>query len=522
MSNTDLEGSSNSNKEDVKESFFQRLFSILLKGSDPEKEKKRLLRDIAKTLKKHRLKYYNPKSEEALPGMAKFLYEIYKIISPAQVLLENAESSGILRAIIIAAFMTDEQREMKGHLDEDAIRKRAKEIEPKVLASELKDRLVGFFSGFTSDKVNDINALYNLLSSFLNLVEYDYYFALKKFDSGLPERDFVYNPRFESIKAEYVLDDIKDFLVVLPDNSKSSNWDELFNVLKAYKGTEIIDRSQWKKILKGLSVVSKEKIFVLMIQHMDKDPEYSYRPLVNSDQIVDDYLNKIRTQAEITLQKILKERRSQKIDTLLMEVFGTAAVSRMKYYTDKANLMFTKKMLGGFIHVAPANYLKAFLLDYFKRDVKTLMDLLLIRGKWATVISSQHLSDAFHAVMDVSNTLVAFDEKLSDEGERGIAFKNLTSKSDRDKNSITILRTQLKETNDEALNMITVAAQNLIIMGRSLKSVLEDKGKKDHELIINWKEIESASDSNVKDEISRVYRKIYHFVQLMQFFVKKK
>ena len=517
-----MKGSSSSGKEDVSEGFFQRLFSILLRGSDPEKEKKRLLREIAKTLKKHRLKYYNPKGEEALAGMAKFLYEIYKIISPAQVLLEHAESSGVLRSIIIAAFMSEEQHEIKELLEEDAIRKRAKEVEPKILVSEMKDKLVGFFSGFTSDKVNNINALYNLLTSFLNLVEYDYYFALKKFDSGLPERDFVYNPKFESIKAEYVLEDIKDFLVVLPDNNKNANWDELFNVLKAYKGTEIIDRSGWKKILKGLDVVSKEKIFVLMIQHIDKDPQYNYSPLVNTDQIVDDYLTKIRTQAEITLQKILKERRSKKVETLLMEVFGTTAVSRMKYYTDKANFMFTKKMLGGFIHVAPANYLKAFLLDYFKRDVKTLMDLLLIRGKWATAISSQHLSDAFHAVMDVSSKLITFDEELSDEGEKGIAFKNLTSKSDRDKNSITILRTQLKETNDEALDMITVSAQNLIIMGRSLKAVLEDKGKKNHQLIINWKEIESASESDVKEEISRVYRKIYHFVQLMQFFVKRK
>ncbi len=517
MSKIDLEGPSNSGKE----SFFQRLFSILLRGSDPEKEKKRLLREIARTLKKHRLKYYNPKSEEALPGMAKFLYEIYKIISPAQILLENAHSSGVLRSIIISAFMTEEQLEIREQLEEDAIRKRAEEVEPKVLASELKDKLVGFFAGFTSDKVNKINALYNLLSAFLNLVEYDYFFTLKKFDSGLPERDFVYNPKFEPIKAEYVLEDIKDFLVVIPNNN-NADWDELFNVLKAYKGTEIIDRVSWKKILKGLTVVSKEKIFVLIIQHIDKDPQYNYSSLVNSDQIVDEYLNKIRTQAEITLQKILKERRSKKVDALLMEVFGTTAISRMKYYTDKANFMFTKKMLGGFIHVAPANYLKAFLLDYFKRDIKKLMDLLLIRGKWATVISSQHLSDAFHAVMDVSNSLITFDEELSDEGRNGIAFKTLTSKSDRDKNSITILRTQLKETNDAALKMITEASQNLIIMGRSLKSVLEDKDKKNHEMIINWKEIESASENDVKKEISRVYRKIYHFVQLMQYFVKKK
>ncbi len=514
MSNSDQEGSATG--------FFQRIISMLLRSSDPEREKKRLLREIAKTLKKHRLKYYNPKSEEALPGMAKFLYEIYKIISPAQVLLENAESSGVLRSIIIDAFMTDEQRKIKELLDEDSIRARSEDIDPKALASELKDNLVGFFAGFNSEKVNKINSLYNRLTSFLDLVGYDYYFALKKFDSGLPERDFVYNPKFESIKADYLLDDIKDFLAVIPDTGKNENWDELFDVLKIYKGTEIVDRVGWKKIIKGLDTVRREKIFVLMVQHIDGDPQYQYSSISGNDQIVDDYLNKIKTQTEITLQKILKERKSKKVDALLMDVFGTTAISRMKYYTDKANLMFTKKMLGGFIHVAPANYLKAFLLDFFKRDIKTLMDLLLIRGKWATVISSQHLSDAFHAVMDVSSALVEFDENLSDEGSLGVSLKTLTSKSDRDKNSITVLRKLLKETNDEVLGFITVAAQNLIVMGRSLKSVLEDRDKKDHEMIINWKEIEASSDFDVKDEIARVYKKIYNFVLLMQFFAKKK
>ncbi len=513
---------SNSNQEGSPASFFQRIISMLLRSYDPEREKKRLLREIAKTLKKHRLKYYNPKSEEALPGMAKFLYEIYKIISPAQVLLEHAESSGALRSIIIDAFMTAEQQEIKELLDEDSIRERSESIDPKALASELKDNLVGFFAGFDSEKVSKINTLYNQLASFLDLVGYDYFFALKKFDSGLPERDFVYNPKFEPIKADYILEDIKDFLAVIPDTGKNSNWDELFDVLRIYKGAEIVDRAGWKKIVKGLDIVSKEKIFVLMVQHIDSDPQYQYSSLSRNDQIVDDYLNKIKTQTEITLQKILKERKSKKVDALLMEIFGTTAISRMKYYTDKANLMFTKKMLGGFIHVDPANYLKAFLLDFFKRDIKSLMDLLLIRGKWATVISSQHLSDAFHAVMGVSTALVEFDENLSDEGTLGISLKTLTSKSDRDKNSISVLRKILKETNDEILGFITIAAQNLIIMGRSLKSVLEDKDKKDHEMIINWKEIEASSDFDVKEEIARVYKKIYNFVLLMQFFAKKK
>ena len=56
-----------------------------------------------------------------------------------------------------------------------------------------------------------------------------------------------------------------------------------------------------------------------------------------------------------------------------------------------------------------------------------------------------------------------------------------------------------------------MAAQNLIVMGRSFKAVLEDKSKKDHEMTINWKDIENASEFEVREGISWVYKKIYHF-----------
>ena len=41
----------------------------------------------------------------------------------------------------------------------------------------------------------------------------------------------------------------------------------------------------------------------------------------------------------------------------------------MKYYTEKENLAFAKKMLGGYIYIAPMNYLKAFLVDFCKKDI---------------------------------------------------------------------------------------------------------------------------------------------------------
>jgi len=150
-----------------------------------------------------------------------------------------------------------------------------------------------------------------------------------------------------------------------------------------------------------------------------------------------------------------------------------------------------------------------------------VMDLLLIRGKWSTNLMSQQLSESFHAVMEVSDKLIKFDESISDEGERGVRIKQYMSRSDKDKNAMVSLRKVLKEVNEEALEQIQLTAQNLIVIGKSLKLVLEDYEKKPHELIINWREIEQYTDKDIKTSITEIYKKIYYFIQLLQYYLKK-
>jgi hypothetical protein len=205
---------------------------------------------------------------------------------------------------------------------------------------------------------------------------------------------------------------------------------------------------------------------------------------------------------------------------LAKAVFGTTAVSRLKNYTDKANLVFSKKMLGGYMHVQGLNYLKAFLLDFFKKDIRELVDLFLIRGQWSTNLLSQQLSEGFHELMSVSEKLIAFDESLADDAEMGLRMRNYLAKAERDKDQLKNLRTSLKNVNDEAQRMINSSAQALIAIGKNLKNVLEDYQRTPHELIINWKEIEFATERPIDERVTEVYKKIYFFVQLMQFFAK--
>jgi hypothetical protein len=500
--------------------FFQKIFSMFLGSGDPAWEKRRMLRDIEKILKKMHQKYYSPKNSQVLPNLAKFFYEFYKTLGPAHSIIQHADASEALKLIIIESYLNDDQAELRNRFSEDSIRERAKYTEPKKLAEEIKEELIGFFAAFDAEKMRTINADYSYLRQFLNLAHFDYYFLLKKYDSNIPEGNFFYKPNFDIINGEYIVDEMKDFLDIALAFDKPVEWDSLLDVLKDYKGVEVVSRNGWKKLLQKMGELQRTKIFEYIIKHIDGDPFYKPKPHVEQHKIVEPYLAKIKTQTEMTIQKFEKERQTKNIDELTMKVFGTTSIARMKNYNEKTNEVFKKKILGGFIYITPLNYLRAFLIDYCKKNVREAVDLLIVKGKWTTNILSQQLSDSFQQLIDVSDELVEFDDSLAEESAIGIKLKTCILRSDKDKNQARILRQMLKEINDRAKKILFDSAQGLIGLAKNIKQVLDDYSHQPPELIINWKEIDTYSDNTIKDKISDVYRKIFYFIKLLQFYGK--
>src|SRR6056297_3583957 len=135
----------------------QKVLSIFFRGMDPEREKRGLLKDIAKDLKKKKYKFYKPGSGEALPALAKFFHELYKVIGPSQVFLEHAHSSNVLKNLIIEASLPKEIQAIRDELTEESIRDKAGKMDTKALANELREKMVNFFSGFKGEKVKEID-----------------------------------------------------------------------------------------------------------------------------------------------------------------------------------------------------------------------------------------------------------------------------------------------------------------------------------------------------------------------------
>lgn len=498
---------------------FNLIFRLVFGGDDPEREKRRLLKQVAKDLQRQRYKFYRSKGEQALPGLAKFFYEIYRITANGSLILQGADKSAALKSICIETFLSDEQAGILERISEEAIRERARSSDPKALSAELKDELVRLFAGLDSQKVGAINEAFALLSAFLRFISFDYYFVLKKFDSSLQERNFTLPPKFEAINAEYIVDDIKDFQEIALTMEKSDSWDKVFDVLKRYKALDPVDRNEWNKLMGAVSNVNHSDVLSLVVRHSSKDPWY--KPLADhqSARIVESWTERIRTGVESSLQKLVGERREAQVDKLLVMIYGSKTIDRTKYYSEKGNAAFARKQIQGFVHVLPMNFLKAFLLDYFKKDVRELQELLLVKGKWTTNVMSQQLADLYYQILAVSDQILAFDESLSDDGDAGARLrKGLGRIIDKDPNSGGMLRQALNDVNERAATLLNDGVQHLIQFGKYLRLMIEDSDRKDHEVIINWKELESQSDVPLKTRMSEVYKKLYYFIQLMQMF----
>ena len=120
---------------------------------------------------------------------------------------------------------------------------------------------------------------------------------------------------------------------------------DILDILKDYRGVVVVSRNGWKKILRRLQEIQRSKVFELVIKHVDNDPFYKPSPHIYREKIVESYLSKVKTQTELTIQKMAKEKETKNVEILCNKIFGTSSVSRMKHYNETMNALFQKKLI---------------------------------------------------------------------------------------------------------------------------------------------------------------------------------
>jgi hypothetical protein len=498
--------------------FFDRLLA-LFESDDPERQKQKQVRDIAAEIRRNRLRFYNPVKSTAEPGMARFFWEIYKTFAAAQVLVKGAETSGAMKMTLVEISLSEEQALLRERLSEKSIDERARKGgNPSALEAEVSRDVKTLLEGIDTNWMNDLDALFNRLLVLLDLIGFDYFFLLKRFDPGMPERDFSYTPRFEAVEAEGIIGELQDFQEILPNVDPDADWDRMLGILKEHRGIDVIARESLRKSIQLIRDVQKSGIMPLMVRHALQNP--SWKPMVRThrERIVEPYLAKIKAEAETTVAKVARSRHSEKMEELARAVFGSSAVEKLSNYSESSNPEYAQKMLGGFLYVTALACLRAFLQEFLPKSIREVVDLLIIKGKWANSQPAPQMSEAFHQLLAMSEQIARFDADLSEDGERGRRLKTIALRTERDRKAVVQLRMALQQVNDDARTMIGDSVQHFVSIARVLKLAYEDIGKASPALLVNWRELKPSSGQDLRVLIAAVYKKIYNFVQLLQMY----
>ena len=497
-------------------SFFQKLFASIFGSDDPEAEKRRQLKNIEKNLSRTGYKFYRSGADQVLPAFAKFFYDVYKIISSSQIFFQGQPNPNFYKNMVMEYSLSENQKKLSETFTEESIVEVSKNMPFNTLQLQLKQNLEAFLGEFDADKIAKIDALYTKLLSFKTFCLYDFYFLLKKFDKTLREGEFNRSPKFEAIEGAYISEDLKNFAEILYSLPLDEDWNDLMQMFKTSRGTEPVKPGQWNKVVQRLTQLRDSRVFDMMIQLATKDPSYATDVSEKKEHVVEGFIESTKKQVGNSIKKLESEQKNSKIDGLLVQIFNTNNINSLKNYTKEKSAALEKKNLGSFEYAAPLNYLKYFLVEFVKRDVREYADLILIRGKWASAQLSTEMSTFFHVLMESSDSIASFDTTLSEEAETGKKIKTLLPRTDRDREATNIIHTTLRDVNALAREYLINATKAMIGFAKILKSVIEDHQKGKGEVIINWKELERFAEHPIDQLGIEVYKKLYLFVQVMQ------
>lgn len=506
-----------SKHEEEKHGFFQNLFANLFGSTSPEAELKRQLKTIAKDLSKSKYhNYYKASSIEVTPVLAKLFYDIYKIISPAQLLFHANENMNAFKHQIMNYSLSDKQLELLNHLDDQKIQEMAGKVSLENLTNQIDSDLKEFCDEFDDNRINKIENLYKSFVLFRDFCSFDYYVILKKFNSSIQENLFTEVPEFEKINAEYIVDDLKDFCTVAyAITNDTIVWNDLFEFFKSTHSAEIVGLGNWKKIVAKIRSIQLSGAFDLMIRHITKKPNYQVMMSSSIASLSEPYLAKVKADTKKSLESVSSKMKQSKANSISSQIFGNEDVKMLRYYIPGACEQLAKKNLPVFVYSEPLNYLKAFLVNFVKRDVREYYDVVVIRGQWDAQLA-QPLSNAYQELLKISDEISRFDNSMAEVGPIGMKIKTLLPKTAHDPGAENIVRRLVGDANEEARGYLITCTQNCITIGKIMKQLIEDYMKQKPVIVGNWRELERYTEKPMKEFSVSIYKKLYLFVQLMQ------
>ncbi|MDR1443411.1 MAG: DUF5312 domain-containing protein [Treponema sp.] len=501
--------------------WFSRLLSFFWgdKGGKGSEGKRHLVKRLNKELAANRFaRFYHPKLLEVQPEMGKFFRNMYVTLVQAQAFLQNIEKSSRLKQITVETFLDMKYLDARQRLNIEYIEKEAKLVPIAEVSRLLKEDLAILASAFDGDSISRIDGCYNQILSLAHLVNFDYFFFLRKFNSGIVERNFSAVPRFSPVPGLLLIEGIKDFLEVAYPVDPDLDWTMPLQVLRVYKNdVDALAMDEWTTLLGNLRELRRSSILELIVQHITRDFQWKFKPRTTHERIAAAYMEECRKEANQAFSGFLHTQKQNQVAVLAKELFGSTDVNRIVHYTEKDNEAFVSKGLSGFVHAKSLNYLKAFMVDFFQADIQEICELFMVQGIWASPERAKELTNLFHVLAGNMEQMLALEQSLSETGEIGTELRITLVKSGKNPKQLWRVDNLLQKLNTDTAILLSSTAEALILLGKLFRDILQNAAKRENPVLVNYRTLQlKENDLPLTQCLVLSYKRILCYLRIQQ------
>ncbi|WP_182117245.1 hypothetical protein [Borrelia sp. A-FGy1] len=513
---------------------FDFLFSIFNRELTPEQVKQKRIRELKNNLSKIS-NFFNISKIQALPQFAKFIYNLYKTFTYLKPFVQRYRNSNKIIHFVVEKYLNESQKKALDYIYSFSANDMPNFTSD--MPKNLNNNLNYLFKNVTQEQIKLIDETCEALYVFFDLVLYPYHSIIKNFDGFFPEDDFVYKPRFNSVGCGLILDEIKDFLENIYSIVDFSVWKNLYDILlEVYgdKGNFPIKPNAWLKIVTSVIDINKNKEILYLVRYVSGDPDYF--PICNGKKpkpIAKTFFNDLAKHVANEIEKIKVFQKNSKSKVLAEKLFPSGTLLHLDNYNEGMSVKITSKIMNtpGYIYCELLGYLKTYVINFVKRDLNDMINILIIKGQWKDMEISRDMSNDMHSLINAYSSLVDFDNNLGDQGNYGNRIKALLHRiSVGDKSSEKLLLSIVADINKKASILLNEYYSIIYSMEQRLKDCLEDYAKpsSERELIYNWKELDIeliktyGNNINFGSIIKNIISSLRLFLKLMDLYLERK
>ena len=339
------------------------------------------------------------------------------------------------------------------------------------------------------------------LRQFVEFCHYGFIPFLQLFDNAFVPADSSYRPTYNEVPVEKTMNLLEDlYYQICGLNISTVTGDMVLALAQLKNGGEISDQekqtylSNIKKINYVITKVIPPERLKVLIRYCKADLQYEPQVAQYSGSPRQEFANMLQSRFESDEQRIKSEIQDERITEEVQSLFPNMTLEEITAYNQKYNLLLQEDSSLSFQWILPLRILKTFLKHYITKNVKMLLDNIVIEGFFNNPAYKTNFSSVVFNATNVEGEIQNFEDSFGTDQKNSIAvLESYVKDSKKDKDFYKRLEKLVASINNDAYKVVQSSVTCLFSLYKEMGELLADAKKPSSEIISNLKVLMMSS-----------------------------